>query len=172
VNGFKQRSIQPGGFFTLDRLWKPGDTVNIIFTMNIRLERGFHDSVAVSRGPLVFSLKIGEKWKKLAVKGQTADWAVEPKGPWNFALKLNGRVGGLGMAVEIHKMGANPFTPEGTPVVIRALGKRVPYWNLVNGSAGPVPVSPVAAGGPIEHLELIPFAAAKLRITAFPVLKN
>jgi hypothetical protein len=124
------------------------------------------------RGPLVFSLRIREKWKKLAEKGQTADWAVEPKTPWNYALKLNARDGGLGMTLEYHKMGANPFTAEGTPVVLRAEGKLVPDWKLVNGSAGPVPESPVSVRGALDPLELIPFGAAKLRITAFPVLKN
>ena len=86
VNGFKQRNIQVGSFYRLEREWKPGDTVEAVFTMNIRVDRGFHKlGCGVSR-PLVFSLKIGEKWKKLADKGQTADWSVEPKTPWNYAL--------------------------------------------------------------------------------------
>lgn len=172
VNGFRQRNIPAGSFYKIDREWQPGDRVEVIFTMNIRVERGFHDSASILRGPLVFSLRIGERWKKLADKGETADWSVEPKTPWNYALLLNGRVAGLGMSVEIHKMGANPFTPEGTPIVIRATGKQVPSWKLVDGSAGPVPESPVATSGSIDHLELIPFAAAKLRITAFPVAKQ
>jgi DUF1680 family protein len=172
VNGFKQRGIEVGSFFKIDREWKPGDTVDIAFTMNIHVERGFHESASVSRGPLVFSLKIGEKWKKLADNGQTADWSVEPKTPWNYALLLDGKKAGVGLMVEIHKMGDNPFTAAGTPIVLRAAGKLVPDWKLLNGSAGPVPQSPVSVGGALDHIELIPFAAAKLRITAFPVLKH
>ena len=172
INGFKQREIQVGSYYRIDRLWRPGDAVDVTFTMNIRLERGYRNSASISRGPLVFSLRIREKWKKLAIKGQTADWAVEPKTPWNYALKLDGRAGGLGMTLEFHKMGANPFTAEGTPIVLRAEGKLVPDWKLENGSAGPVPESPVSVRGPVDPLELIPFGAAKLRITAFPVLKN
>ena len=91
INGFKQRGIDPGTFYRIDREWKPGDTVDAVFTMNVQVERGFHRAASISRGPLVFSLKIGEKWKKLADKGQTADWAVEPKTPWNYALMLDGR---------------------------------------------------------------------------------
>jgi hypothetical protein len=172
VNGFKQRGIQPGNFFKIDREWKSGDTVDVVLGMNIRVDRGFHQSASITRGPLVFSLMIGEKWKKLADKGQTADWSVEPKTPWNYALMLDGRKGGLGMTVEIHTMGDNPFTPAGTPIVLRAMARRVPDWKLENGSAGPVPDSPVDASGPPEPVELIPFAAAKLRITAFPVAKK
>jgi DUF1680 family protein len=172
VNGFKQRNIEAGSFYRIDREWKPGDTIDMMLTMNVRVNRGFHNSAAVSYGPLVFSLKIGEKWKKLADKGQTADWSVEPKTPWNYALMLDGRKPGLGMTVEIHKMGENPFTAAGTPIVLRGLAKRVNEWKLVDGSAGPVPQSPVVVGGPAEAIELIPFAAAKLRITAFPVAKK
>ena len=69
-------------------------------------------------------------------------------------------------------MGENPFTAAGTPVVLRAMARRVPDWKLVNGSAGPVPESPLEVGGPLERIELIPFAAAKLRITAFPVVRR
>lgn len=170
INGFRQRDIEPGTFYKIEREWKPGDTVDAAFTMNIQVERGFHGAASVSRGPLVFSLKIGEKWKKLADKGQTADWSVEPKTPWNYALMLDGRKPGVGLTVELRKMGDNPFTPGGTPVVLRASAKRVPDWKLVDGSAGPVPESPVSVGGPADAIELIPFAAAKLRITAFPVL--
>lgn len=172
VNGFKQRGISPGSFFKIEREWKPGDRVEISFTMNIQVERGFHRAATISRGPLVYSLKIGEKWKKLAEKGQTADWSVEPKTPWNYALMLDGAKPGVGLTVEIHKMGENPFTPNGTPVVIIGSARRVADWKLVDGSAGPVPQSPVEVAGPVDRVELIPFAAAKLRITAFPVVKK
>jgi DUF1680 family protein len=172
VNGFKQRGITPGTFFKLDREWKPGDVIDIAFTMNIRVERGFHEAATITHGPLVYSLKISEKWKKLADKGQTADWAVEPKSPWNYALMLDGRKAGLGLMVEIRKMGDNPFTAAGTPILLHGSAKLLPEWKLVNGSAGPVPESPVSGSGPLDPIELIPFGAAKLRITAFPVLKR
>ncbi len=172
VNGFRERGIERGSFYKIDREWKPGDSVEVIFTMSIQVERGFHRAASITRGPLVFSLKIGERWKKLADKGQTADWSVEPKTPWNYALILDGRKSGVGLSVELHPMGDNPFTAAGTPVVLRAPARRVPDWKLVDGSAGPVPQSPLKVGGPVEYVQLIPFAAAKLRITEFPVVKR
>jgi len=44
---------------------------------------------------------------------------------------------------------------------------------LADNSAGPPPPSPVArpAGAPAEMLTLIPYGAAKLRITSFPVVR-
>ena len=49
--------------------------------MTPRISRWFHDSVAVERGPLVFSYGIGESWVKFRDRGMTADWQVFPTTP-------------------------------------------------------------------------------------------
>ena len=48
-----------------------GDRVEIVFPMKPRVSRWFHDSIAVERGPLVFSYGIGENWVKLRDRGMT-----------------------------------------------------------------------------------------------------
>jgi hypothetical protein len=45
-----------------------------------------------------------------------------------------------------------------------------PLTARVKASAGPLPASPMKSSGPEETLTLIPYGAAKLRITAFPVI--
>ena len=68
-------------------------------------------------------------------------------------------------------MGAQPFSAEGTPLALAAKGIRVADWNLVDKSARPLPESPDhKAGGPADSVRLIPYGAAKLRITEFPVV--
>ncbi|MBI5083676.1 MAG: glycoside hydrolase family 127 protein [Acidobacteria bacterium] len=59
VNGQAAAALQPGSFATLNRLWKPGDRVQLDLPMSFRLVRGRQQQagrVAVLRGPLVFSL--------------------------------------------------------------------------------------------------------------------
>ena len=49
---------------------------------------------------------------------------------------------------------------------------KLPTWRAEDGAADALPQSPVASTEAEEEITLIPYAAAKLRITAFPVLKS
>jgi hypothetical protein len=168
INGASQRDIHPGKYLTITREWRQGDTILIRMPMPVIVSTGYRGSAVISRGPLLYSLDIGEKWKKLADKGQTADWEVTPTTPWNYALSISATNPQQSFEVEIGKMGAQPFSPEGTPVSLRARGATVKSWKLVDSSAGPIPESPIKGAGGLQDIRLIPYGAAKLRITEFP----
>lgn len=158
-------TVSETGWRRIERRWQAGDRVEIEFPMDVRTSRWFNDSLAFERGPLVFSLKIGEDWRKLREVGPATDWEVHPTTPWNYAVLPQSRADAVEKAV-----GEYPFSPEGAPVELRVQGRKLPAWELVNGSAATVPPSPVKSGEPLETLTLVPYGSAKLRITAFPVL--
>ncbi len=168
VNGASQRDVRPGTFLTIAREWRPGDTVIIKFPMPVIVSHGYRNAVFVSRGPLLFSLAIGQKWKKLSGGPQAADWEVDPTTPWNFALIINKEEPQNSFTVQLSKMGDQPFSPEGTPVLLHGRGVRIKDWGLVDNSAGPLPQAPLKASGGPQSVTLIPYGAAKLRITEFP----
>ncbi len=171
VNGKVHPSPERAGFAKIDRVWKAGDFVELAFPMTPRVVHGgYRDSVSVERGPLVFSYPIGEDWVKLRTRGMTADWQVFPSSEWNYALAVNGDTV-HGMLVEEHPVGGSPFALTGTPVKLQVAARKVPAWRAVDGVADPVPQSPVASEETEETIALVPYGAAKLRITAFPCLK-
>ena len=170
VNGKHIANPQAGSFATVERQWQPDDTIEINFPLKPRLTRGHNKSVTVERGPLIFSLAITEEWEKLRTRGMTADWAVNPKSPWNYALAVNEHTVESALNVVERSSGKDLFTLEGAPVHIQAKGKKISQWKEEDGVAAPIPESPVRSNEAVQTLRLVPYAAAKLRITAFPEL--
>jgi len=126
---------------------------------------GFNGSVSVERGPIVYSLRIGESWSKLKQTGPVTDWEVFPTSPWNYGLFANEPFEVREMPMARQPFGDNP------PVVLQTKARRLPQWVMVDDSAAPPPMSPVSMQRPVtETVTLIPYGAARLRITSFPVL--
>lgn len=170
VNGVPAGSAIPGTFARIDRKWRAGDHIEIIFPMTPRLSRWFNDSIAIERGPLVFSLGIGESWVKLRDRGMTADWQVFPTNAWNYALSVNSDDPSKSIVVNENPIGEIPFSRHLPPVQLSVKARKLDEWRAEDGVARPVPSSPVTSDQKEESLALIPYAAAKLRITAFPQL--
>ena len=172
VNGEAEPAPLTASFARIDRRWKRGDRVEIAFPMAPRVSRWFNDSIAIERGPLVFSLNVGESWVKLRDRGMTADWQVFPTAPWNYALNVDAAAPEKSIAVTETEVREGPFTGKHAPVRISVKARKINGWRADDGAADPLPQSPVASDAPEETVTLIPYAAAKLRITAFPQCKS
>jgi hypothetical protein len=171
VNGRQGKSARPASYFTINREWKSGDRVEIQFPMNTSVSRSYRNSVVVERGPLVFALNLLPEWRKLRSRGMTADWEAYPTSPWNYALAINERSAAPVVKVREIEPERGVFTLEGAPVSVEVQGQRVSEWTASEGCAGELPTGQMSGGGPREMLALVPYGAAKLRITAFPELR-
>ena len=163
VNSEARSPANRGTFARVDRRWQAGDRVEIVFPMEPRTSRWFHDSVVFERGPLVFSHGIGESWVKLRDRGMTADWQVFPTTQWNYGITAESAI-----AVSESDLRESVFTAKNAPVRLTVKARKLPDWRAEDGSANPVPQSPAKTDQPEETIALVPYAAAKLRITAFP----
>jgi len=181
-----------GQYLKIARTWKNGDTVKVTLPMAAKIDRRQNNAVAIRRGPLVYALRIGEDWRKVkdwpdfkAKTPQCADWAIYPKTPWNYALQIDS--GNPGQSLKFEKVGIKDYVFDSklAPVLLKVKGRKLPAWKLTDHNAqvpqrkllqpnraGLPPKGPVESTEPLEELTLIPYGAAKLRITVFPVLKK
>ena len=69
-----------------------------------------------------------------------------------------------------------PMTPRVSlaeaPVRLQVKARKLPSWLAVDRVTDPVPSSPVSSNQQEETIALVPYGAAKLRMTAFPGLKS
>jgi hypothetical protein len=138
-----------------------------------RITRWYRDSAAVERGPLLFSLAVDTTWEKLKQYAEhSADWQLTAKSDWNYALDLAaGNSAGNFKTIEFPVSNV-PFSADHPALEILVTGQQVSAWTVYENSAGPLPQSPIATTSPRTKLTLVPYAAAKLRITAFPVAEE
>ena len=175
--GGRTEAVPPraGEFCRIEREWRGTTEIELRFPMRGRLWQGYRGAVAVERGPLVYSLAIGEEWKRInADKPHRelphGDWEVHPTTPWSYALDVSAATLEEDLTFVERPVGATPFSPTGAPVIARARGRRVPGWEKVHGSAADVPEGPVHSREPLEDLTLVPYGCTSLRMTELPLL--
>lgn len=135
------------------------------------------NSRAIERGPLVYALKLGEKWEKGHEEHEGDYFSVYPEGKWNYGLLhsiVKNPEANLKVTTQPLKY---PFVwnLEHAPVTITAKGKELPEWKLTDGVANQ-PVTDRSGiykgkkSDTVEEIQLIPYGFTKVRITAFPVV--
>ena len=172
INGNVQEPVS-SRWVVCNRRWSDGDRVRIELPMEIstRVWAKNRNSVSVDRGPLTYSLKIGEKWQQYNNGRPWAAYELLPTTPWNYGLIIDPQ--NPAASFEFKRtgvwVGQQPFRPETAPVIIKAKGKRIPEWQQEkNGLVGEIPESPVRSNEPVEEVTLVPMGCARLRITSFP----
>jgi DUF1680 family protein len=165
---------RPGAFARIERAWKTGDSLRLSLPMAIDVHtwQANHNSVSIARGPLTYSLKIGEKYQETKGADTWPGHEILPTTDWNYALVLNQKDPAASFRVVTRPFPANntPFTHDANPIELKGVGRRVPNWtadylNLV----GLLQDSPVRTAEPPKEITMIPMGAARLRISAFPV---
>jgi hypothetical protein len=174
VNDQPPQAAKAGGFVNLDREWNDGDQVKLQLPMRISAIGGVNHSISLARGPLVYSLRLPEH-KKAVKPGPDGFVQLEitSPDPWNFALAVDPADPGKRVVVSTTALPeGSPFQADASPIVLKVPGRRVASWrtNWTGRVADDPPLSPVVSSEPEQMIEMVPFGAQTLRVTAFPVL--
>jgi len=168
---------RPLSYIVLERTWADGDKVVLELPMRLAAatwEKG-KGAVSLSRGPLEFSLRIGERWVRIG--GGSDDWPVlevHPETPWNYGLEIDPTAPEKSVEVAAKKKMPDaglPFAQDAAPIELRARAHRIPEWTLDrHGLVAVLQPSPARSAEPEETVTLIPMGWARLRIAVFPTV--
>jgi hypothetical protein len=193
INGVAAKpasAMLPGTYLRVERTWKDGDTLELTLPMAISVQRwtANHDSVSVRRGPLTWSLDIAEehvarraddlvvhdgRWQPDVDLEAWPAIEILPASPWNYGLVLDEAAPESSFSVERRPWPEDdyPFVQGASPIALRATGRRIPEWALDRYAlVAPLQDSPARSSEPDEEITLVPMGAARLRISAFPVI--
>lgn len=178
INGVEVQTAKGGTIVSLSQNWKNKDKVTLKLPMQLTTSNWGRNSRAIERGPLVYALKLEERWEKGNEKDEGDYFSVFPKSDWNYGL-LESIVKdpSKNLQVKIKPLQTKfVWNLQNAPIEITAIGKKIPAWKVVDGVARQ-PVTDrtgiykgeVDAGA--ETFTLVPFGFTKVRIVAFPVVK-
>jgi hypothetical protein len=175
VNGRAQLVPAAGTFYRLNRTWTNGDLVVVNLPMPIQTHPGPSSAVAINRGPVVYSLRIGENWTVSTPDplGLGFDeFNIHPTTPWAYALQLDPNNPAGFLVVSNLPPPPDPFNPAQPSVSLQAGARQLPNWTIgwVGTHAFEPPASPVAATSTLETVTLVPFGSQHMRLSWFPYL--
>jgi len=176
INGKTARlKAHPRSYVMIDRKWSAGDRVSLTLPMNITFTKWTKNknSVSVNRGPLTYSLKIGERYARAGGTDKWPAWEIHPTTAWNYGLILNEKDPASSFQI-VRKAWPDddqPFEAKAAPIELRTKAKKIPEWEKDHlGLVGKLRQSPVKSGEQVETVTLIPMGCARLRISAFPTI--
>ena len=137
--------------------------------------------VTVDRGPLSYSLAIGERYGRVRrpnLQGGAVDWGesdlrrkspqdfmteVLPTTPWNFGLDVS-----QGLAFRELPWTDDCLVASNAVCEIIATGRRLPAWTLQDNQPAELQRSPAYTSARPEKLRFVPLGCQRLRLSVLP----
>ncbi|MDL2232713.1 glycoside hydrolase family 127 protein [Ruminococcaceae bacterium OttesenSCG-928-L11] len=168
------QAVPPGELHALEREWTGETVVEVAMTFAPVLEPRPRNLFCVRRGPLVYAVKMEEKWVKREYERDGVerrfpycDYEVLPQSPWNY---------GFADAtlseewLERFPVAEQPFSPEHAPLRLQVPLYPIP-WQEKNGVCAVTPDSAIPCGEKAT-VTMIPYGCTNLRMTELPLAEQ
>jgi hypothetical protein len=145
--------LQPGTFFTINRLWQPGSVVRLELPFELALDHWPKGGISLTYGPLTLALPIPARAEietqnsttlqrqdtlgaqhepRPAVENQDFPaWNLYPCGPWNYALCVDEEIL-KNLKVEWNENCRDPLDASNPALKLRLNACRVRGWRMVH----------------------------------------
>ncbi|MBS1529490.1 MAG: glycoside hydrolase family 127 protein [Bacteroidetes bacterium] len=179
LNGKELQRAKGGQFVTIGRTWSDKDKLTLKLPMQVSTSQWGRNSRAIERGPLVYALKLGERWEKATDQHEGDYFSVYPTQNWNYGLTSN-VIADPAKTLQVTAKPINgkfAWDEQHAPIEITTTGREIPDWKLNAGVANQ-PVTDRdgeyrgAVSDTVHTITLIPYGFTKVRIVAFPVVKK
>ena len=166
----------PGDTVRLNRTWKKGSVITLSLPMTVMTESWYDDATVVTRGPLVYALKLDDNWTRKEFTGEerakfgATYYEVTTASPWNYAFSLTALQEMPFEVIVRPSDGRYPWNVQNAPVSIRTTAVVLPDWKAFGGVVGPVAYYNEMGNdsGEKSEITLIPYGCTTLRICEFP----
>jgi uncharacterized protein len=178
LNGRQLRTAAGSQVISINRIWENLDKVTLQLPMQVTTSSWGRNSRAIERGPLVYALKLGERWEKATDEKEGDYLSVYPTEDWNLGLMRDiVHSPKEKVIVKVKPLPQNfKWNLASAPIELTAFGKKIPGWKAVDGVAHqPVTDRNGVYKGAVEEgvktITLVPYGFTKVRIVAFPVVE-
>ena len=135
VNGKAVRkTLKPGTFVKIERAFAHNDRVSLTLPMEIEVSHWPDGGIGISRGPLVYALRIDEDWQDAGDPKLPRDfpaWKVYPRSDWNYALCVDEKTANDAVEVVHRPVAAHPWSVAAAPIELRVPARKVAGWKMI-----------------------------------------
>lgn len=179
INGVEYKKAAGGQVLVINREWKNGDIVSVDFAMEVTVSNWGKNSRAIERGPLVYALKLNERWEKKNDAEEGDYFELYTDDAWNYGI-VSDILKDPTQQVTVQPL--KPVTDNfiwnlaNAPIQLQLRAKKIPGW-VISDDVAQQPVSDRfghyrgKTADAIETISLVPYGCTKLRIVAFPIVK-
>lgn len=201
VNGnISELSKDDKGFCTLSQIFKDKDVITLELSSEITTSNWSNQGITIEKGPLVYALKIDEKWEvtndQNTVNKAFPDYNVYPMSPWNYGIAESKEL------IEEIKVVRNendcyPWDVNNAPITLQVPATVIKNWTTektecmqvnydddveeikyetIQGEfefTPPIPTKEEIAKLLNEektNITLVPYGCTSLRVTIFPII--